>query len=225
MRAPAARRLARFLVVATVALFADGCRNRNPTGELQPPRGAPEWENRYAVAFDDAYTREPINLSGRAPNDVLDQRLFAARLGHAHVVALVTVDQVWGRGRYQSDQNQYLDVAFEKTLMGELPKDTDEEQLLRISGEDELPGSLQGQTMVLFVRWAPDERPAYHHHLMPADEEIVTYIDAMVQHAQDEGVLDDDGSRSKRKRRKKSKRKRERAEERAETKAEVSTKE
>jgi hypothetical protein len=189
------------VALAAIGLSTPGCRDRNPMGMLVPPRGAPDWEGRYGVAFDDDYTREPINLSGRAPNDVLDQRLFAARLGYAHIVARVTVEQVWGRGRYQSRKDQFLDVAIDEVLMGELPKKTKKEQLLRISGQDPLPGSLQGQSMLLFVRWAPHSIPAYHHHLMPADEELVTYIEAMVLHARSEGVLDSRGRGSKRKRR------------------------
>jgi hypothetical protein len=189
--------LAVFVLVAGVGALA-GCRDRNPTGVLHPPSGAPEFEGKYAVAFDDDYTREPVNLSGRAPNDVLDQQLFAARLGHAHIVARVTVEQVWGRGRYQGRQEQFLDVVIDEVLMGELPKKTKEEQLLRIRGQDPLPGSLQGQSMLLFVRWAPGSVPAFHHHLMPADEELVAFVEAMVQHARDEGVLDGRGRGRKR---------------------------
>jgi hypothetical protein len=190
----------RLLVVGALAigLGAPGCRDRNPTGVLKPPSGAPEFEAKYAVAFDDDYTREPINLSGRAPNDVLDQRLFAARLGHAHIVARVTVEQVWGRGRYQGRKDQFLDVMIDEVLMGELPKKTKDEQLLRISGQDPLPGSLQGRSMLLFVRWAPSSVPPYHHHLMPADEDLVAFIEAMVKHAREEGVLDGRGRSRKR---------------------------
>jgi hypothetical protein len=192
----------RLLVVALVAIGfgAAGCRDRNPTGVLKPPSGAPEFESKFAAAFNDDYTREPINLSGRAPNDVLDQRLFSARLGHAHIVARVTVEQVWGRGRYEGRKDQFLDVLIEEVVLGELPKKTKNEQLLRISGQDPLPGSLQGQSMLLFVRWAPSSIPAYHHHLMPADENLVAFIEAMVQHARDEGVLDSRGRGRKRRR-------------------------
>jgi hypothetical protein len=204
MRRDAARRLAVGLAAALV-LSAGACRNRNPTGALIPPKGAEAWDPKFRVTYDDAYTREPINLAGRAPHDVLDQQLFASRLGHANIVALVTVDQVWGRGRYQSDQNQYLDVSLEDVLMGELPKNANEQQLLRITGEEELPGTLQGKKMVLFLRWAPKQQPPYHHHLMPADDEVVAYIEALVEHAKAEGVLTDDGTRSKRKRRKRKK--------------------
>jgi hypothetical protein len=192
-------RFAQRLVLAALAVGLLSCGSYSRTGALEPPSGAPQWEAKYASAFNDDYTREPINLSGRAPNDVLDQRLFAERLGHAHIVARVTVEQVWGRGRYEGRKDQFLDVVIEEVLMGELPKRTKDEQLLRISGQDPLPGSLQGQSMVLFVRWAPKSVPAYHHHLMPADQEIVAYIEAMVQHARNEGVLDSRG-RGKRKR-------------------------
>lgn len=200
MRLRAAHRRLVLVALAAIALASSGCRDHNPTGELKPPSGAPEWETKYAVAYDDNYTREPINLSGRAPNDVLDQRLFASRFGHAHIVARVTVEQVWGRGRYQGRQDQFLDIVIDEVLLGELPKKTKNEQLLRVSGQDPLPGSLQGQRMLLFIRWAPEAIPAYHHHLMPADEEIVAFIEAMVQHARAEGALDKRGG-AKRKRR------------------------
>jgi hypothetical protein len=178
-----------------------GCKNRHRTGELYPPDDAPAWETRFAVAFDDDFTPEPLELQGRAPHDVLDQRLFAARMGHAAIVMLVRVDQVWGRGRYQGRKHQYVDVELDEVLLGELPKNTNRDQLVTITGEDELRGDLQGTTMILFVRWAPGERPPYHHHLMPATKEIVGYIRALVQHATKEGALGGGGKRKRRGRR------------------------
>jgi len=175
------------LLVPLVTL--GGCKGRNPTGELVPPAGAPAWESRFAVAYGDTYTREPINLEGRAPNDVLDQRLFAARLGHADLVALVTVEQVWGRGRFQGRPEQFLDVKIGEMLIGDLPGSASEEQLVMVRSEDDLPGSLQGEVMILFLRWAPGEEPPYHHHLMPADDEMVGRIRGMVTHAKKEGVM------------------------------------
>jgi hypothetical protein len=197
------------MVAGALVLALGACRDRNGGAQLHPPSGAPEWEPRFAVAFDDGYTREPINLTGRAPHDVLDQRLFAARLGHAAIVALVSVEQVWARGRYQGSQDQYLDVTIEEVMLGELPRGVADEQLVRIVGTEELPGTLQGEKMLMFVRWAPGDQPAYHHHLMPADGEAVAYVGALVEHAKAEGVLDDDGAirkrpgRKKRRRRKK----------------------
>ncbi len=193
-------RLAPLALVAAVALTA--CKGRNKTGELSPPNDAPAWENRYAVAFDDGYTREEVALQGRAPNDVLDQRLFQARLGHSALALLVEVKQVWGRGRYQGRQDQYLEVTLGRELLGELPRKTAKTQLLRVDGPDELPGNLQGQTMVLFIRWAPGERPPFHHHLMPATDELVEWIDAMVAHARSQGALRTGGEETKRARRK-----------------------
>ncbi len=178
---------------------AGGCKSKSNRGELSPPDDAAAWEERYAVAFDDDYTAAGLELRGRAPHDVLDQRLFGARLGHADLVLLVTVDQVWGRGRYQGRKAQYLDVELGEVLYGSLPKGTRAQQLLTIDGEDELPGALQGQNLVLFLRWAPGAKPPYHHHLMPANEAIVAYIRSLVRHARQEGALD--GSRKgKRKR-------------------------
>jgi hypothetical protein len=177
------------MVLLVVALVALSCKRKNPTGELLPPREAPRWESRFGSAYDDAYTREHITLEGRAPHDVLDQRLFAARLGHASLVALVEVEQVWGRGRYQSQPDQYLGVKLGEVLLGELPGDAAGQQQLLVRAEDDLPGTLHGQEMILFLRWAPGEDPPYHHHLMPADEDTVEYIRAMVNHAKEEGVL------------------------------------
>lgn len=170
------------------------CSQGSRTGDLAPPDDAASWENRFGVAFDDAYTRESINLVGRAPHDVLDQRLFAARLGHAAIVARVSVDQVWGRGRHQGDQDQYLDVTIEQVLMGELPKNTNEQQLLPVRANNELSADLQGAQMILFVRWAPGAKPPFHHHLMPSDPALEGYIEALVEHAQDEGALDASGN-------------------------------
>lgn len=183
------------VVLAVMATLTVGaCRKRAGNGELLPPDDAPAWENRFGVAYDDAYTRQPINLVGRAPHDVRDQQLFAARLGHAAIVAKVSVDQVWARGRYEGDQNQYLDITIQRVLMGELPKNTAEEQSLEVRAHEELTAELQDQEMILFVRWAPGAKPPFHHHLMPSDPELEGYIEAFVEHAQAEGVLDASGS-------------------------------
>lgn len=197
------------LVLGVLTIGVAGCRHGSKTGELAPGGDVAAWEHRFAVAFDDAYTREPINLVGRAPHDVLDQRLFAARLGHASIVAKVSVDQVWGRGRHEGDQDQYLDVTIDRVLMGELPKNTNEQQLLPVRANDELSAALQGEDMILFVRWAPGAKPPFHHHLMPSDPELEGYIEALVEHAQGEGVLDGSGTvaskRGKKKKKKKAK--------------------
>ncbi len=187
------------LVVAAAAMGCNGCKNRkNPSGELVAPNNAEAWEARYAVAFDDDYTRHKLNLTGRAPNDVLDQRLFQSRLGHANFVALVRVEQVWGKGRYEGRQDQYLDVEVGEVLLGEINKNADERQLIRLESEDELPGSLRGDVMLLFLRWSPGENPPYHHHLMPADPDTLELIKAMVRHARSEGVLTKSGKENTR---------------------------
>ncbi len=170
------------------------CGGRSSTGELTPPNDAQAWESRYRAAFDDDYTPEPINLRGRAPHDVRDQRLLAARMGFADVVAQVQVQQVWGRGRYQGRQQQYLEVEIQQPLlMGKLVKGTAERQLLQVTAEDELPGVLQGESLVLFLRWAPGQQPPFHHHLMPIDEAALGYIGALVEDAKEKGVLDSQG--------------------------------
>ncbi len=181
--------------------LAMACGTRSPTGELTPPGDAAAWESRYRAAFDDDYTPEPINLRGRAPHDVRDQRLLAARMGFANVVAQVQVQQVWGRGRYQGRQEQYLEIEIEKLVMGELVKGTAERHLLRVAAEDELPGAMQGQSLVLFLRWAPGSQPQYHHHLMPVDAEALSYIAALVDDAKQNGVLNAQGVPSEKGRR------------------------
>jgi hypothetical protein len=187
------------LCLALFAALSVGCKNRHRTGELYPPDDAPAWETRFSETFDDDYTAQPLELEGRAPHDVRDQTLFAARLGYAAIVALVRVDQVWGKGRYQGRKHQFVDVELGEVLLGELPKGTHERQMLQVTGEDELKGDLQGVEMVLFVRWAPGERPPFHHHLMPATKDIVAFIRALVRHAKAEGELGGSG-RKRRKR-------------------------
>jgi len=179
-----------------VGVAGSGCKNRDKGGglsELTPPKDARPWESGLAVAYDDAYTPTAINLQGRAPNDVLDQQLFQARLGHADLVMLVRVEQVWGRGRYQGRQDQFLEVEIGDTLLGTLPKDAPERLMLEVDNGDELPGALKGEIMLLFLRWRLEREPPFHHHLMPADEELVALIKAMVKHAQEEGVLNAKG--------------------------------
>jgi len=183
--------VARLALVALCATAIAGCKSRrNTRGALTPPDDAPAWEERFAVAFDDDYTDAELELRGRAPHDVLDQHLFAARLGHAAIVALVEVEQAWSRGRYQGEQAQYIDVELGDVLSGELPKGTRDSQMLRLRGEDQVPTDLQGRQLVLFLRWAPGADPGYHHHLMPASDEIVAYIRALVAHARKAGALD-----------------------------------
>jgi hypothetical protein len=197
---PASRRRLRWLAsLALIGLVAvaPGCKHRRDKGgfiaELTPPKNAPDWEPRFAVAYDDSYTPTSINLQGRAPNDVLDQQLFQSRLGHAALVLLVSIEQVWGKGRYQGRQSQFVEITVDEVLLGTLPKDAPEQVMLEVSSIDELPGALKGETMLLFLRWDLESDPPYHHHLMPADEEVVALINAMVEHAKAEGVLDKQG--------------------------------
>lgn len=212
MPSPLRRRSGPWLLAATLMLAA-GCKARSTDGTLTPPDGATAWEGKWRPAFDDDYTAEPVKLDGRAPNDVRDQRLLALRMGHADLVAQVRVEQVWGRGRYQGKQDQYLEVTIEQYLIGQPIKGTSEQQIIRVVSEDELPGDLQDRTLVMFLRWAPGEQPPYHHHLMPMDEPTISFMVARIEHAKAEGVLDAEGvpteetGKGKRKRGKKKKRK------------------
>jgi hypothetical protein len=182
-----------------------GCKKKID-GPLEAPAGAGTFEARFAVAFDDKYTHTPIEMGGRAPNDVMDQRLFAARVGHADIVMEVTVQQVWGRGRYQGRPEQYLDVALGDVLIGELPKRTAKEQLMRVDDESDLSGVEEGQRMLLFLRWDASSDPSYRHHLMPRDPEILSLLSAMVAHAEDAGVPVAGDKKARRKAKKKRKR-------------------
>lgn len=170
----------------------NGGRSRTP-GELTAPTTAPAFEERYAVAYDNGYTDAVLNLRGRAPNDVYDQSLFHARLGYADLVAVVRVDQVWGRGLYEGRQDQYMEVTVGDVLLGELPRKTDSTQVVAVSSDEALPGTLQGDLMLLFVRWDPKASPSYRHHMMPADTETISLIQSMVSHAKKKGVITADG--------------------------------
>ena len=207
------------MLAAGLVVLLGACGPKNPTGELRPPKDAPEFDTQFLRAFDDDFTPQKIQLSGRAPNDVIDQRLFAARLGYADIVMQCTVAQVWAKGRHQQDEKeQFLDVELGDVLLGKLPKGTMKEQLLVVSGEDDLPGELRGEELILFVKWAPGEVPPYHHHLMPSDEDTLEFIHAMVDHAKAEGAIDGSGAASKRKRRPKARRVRGKVEADASTK-------
>ncbi len=101
--------------------------------------------------------------------------------------------QVWGRGRYQGRQEQYVELEIKQLLLGALHKDTNDKHLVMVRAEDDLPGTLQGQSLLLFLRWAPGQVPPYRHHLMPVEPEAMGYIAAVIEHAKAEGVLDAEG--------------------------------
>lgn len=189
------------MIPVALLLGLAACKSKQERGQLYPPDDAPAWEDRYRVAFDDDYTAADLELRGRAPHDVTDQRLFNARLGYAAIIVLVHVEQVWGKGRYQGKKDQFLDVELGEVLNGELPKGTESSQLLKITGEDDVPADLQGKDLILFVRWAPGTEPPYHHHLMPANEGIVDFIRVLVKHARAEGMLDGSGARKRKRKR------------------------
>lgn len=193
----------RWFLVALALLVAACSQSRSGSGELAAPAGAAAWDSRFGLVFDDRFTGVPVQLVGRAPIDVTDQRRFGQRLGYADLVVLMTVDQVWSRGLYSGQPGQRLDVTLGKVLLGELPKGTQLAQVLHLrSGEgDPLPAALVGTVMLLFVRWAPGERPAYHHHVMPADAEAIAVIEAMVRHARAEGKLPGEAAKARASRR------------------------
>jgi hypothetical protein len=189
----------RWLAALGISLTLAACAGaRARGGDLGPPADAPAWDTRYDLVFDDHYTALPVELSGRAPGDVVDQRRFAQRLGFADLIALVTVDQVWSRGLYEGTPRQQLDVTVGRVLLGELPKGTRREQVLQLRGGEDLPANLTGRVMLLFLRWAPGEGAGYHHHVMPADEAVITLIEAMVRHARAEGKLERPRQRGRR---------------------------
>lgn len=197
------------LPLASILLLGAGCKNKEQLEALSPPDSAEGFTPGLALEYDDQFTATPIEMEGRAPNDVRDQRLFHARLGNADLVVLVKVDQVWGRGLYQGKEHgawkQYLDVEIGEVIMGEVDKDVAPTQLLAVDGED-LPASLEGEELLMFLKWAPGEEPPFHHHLMPSDEQAVSLAKAMVEHAQAEGVLGDRGDRKRARRARKRRR-------------------
>lgn len=175
--------------LAAVVGFVGGCAGGDANrGNLRAPEAAVPFESRYAVAFDDGYTAAPPQVEGRAPNDVMDQRLLHARLGHADLVVLVEVAQIWEKGFKGGDKRQYLDVELGEVLLGDLASGVRDHQMLAVAG-DPVPTGLEGQRLLMFVRWAPGEEPSFHHHLGPAVPELVEMIRAMVKHARKEGVL------------------------------------
>jgi len=185
------RRLAALALVLTALVVASpSCARKHMRGDLAPPAGAAAWDSLHDVTFDDHYTQTPLELSGRAPGDVIDQRRLAQRLGFADLVALVTVDQVWSRGLHDGAPSQRLDVTIDRVLLGAVPRGTRKDQVLALRGGEALPAGLTGRVMVMFVRWAPGEGPGYHHHLMPADDNVLAWISAMVRHARGLGKLD-----------------------------------
>jgi hypothetical protein len=178
------------LVAMASVVAAPGCARRAARGDLTPPPDAAAWDPLHDIIFDDHYTQTPLELSGRAPGDVIDQRRLAQRLGFADIVALVTVDQVWSRGLHDSVPRQRVDVTIDRVLLGALPKGTRKDQVLELRGGEDLPAALTGRVMLLFVRWAPGEGSGYHHHLMPADDNVLAWVTAMVRHARALGKLD-----------------------------------
>jgi len=190
----------RWIAALAVSLALVGCA-KSGRGELTPPTGAPIWDRRFDVAFDDHYTAIPVQLTGRAPGDVIDQKRFAQRLGHADLVVLVTVDQVWSRGLHAAMPQQRASVSLGQVLRGELARGLRNEQVLELRGGDALPAELGGQVMLLFLRWAPGEGAGFHHHLMRVDEDVLTLIDAMVRHARAAGQMEPSGKRKGRRNR------------------------
>lgn len=197
----AARRPGFWASVLVAAVLAAGCRNAT-RGELRPPAGVEAWDSRLGLLFDDRFTPTPIALAGRAPGDVTDQLRFSQRLGYAHLAVLVTVDQVWSRTLLGGLPQQRVEITLGDVLRGELPRGAAKQQQLHLRAAEEMPAAFVGRVVLMFVRWAPGESPAYHFHLMPADEDVVALIDAMVRHARAAGKLD--GDKRARKRRRKS---------------------
>ncbi|TPV94751.1 MAG: hypothetical protein B7733_13550 [Myxococcales bacterium FL481] len=176
------RRVAPWLMGVGVGIGV-ACRHGDADRALAPPPEAQEWLPALAELFDDGITVAPLRFDGRAPNDVLDQRLFHRRLGHSDLVALVRVEQVWGRGRHQGSPTQYIDVTFQEIMVGALPKDTARRHMLEIVSAVDVPSSLPGQPLLLFLRWAPSHKRPYHYHVVSAHDDAVASVEAAVDHA------------------------------------------
>ena len=183
------------MLTVTLLLSTSGCKGR--AGTLQPPRGAEAWSAEYSRFFDDGLTELPVALTGRAPNDVRDQRRFGMRLGYSDLVVLATVQQSWSQGLSDRRQKHFVEVDLQRVLLERERVQLPEEQTLRIERNRPLPPSIRGAQMILFIRWAPGEQPPFHHHLVLASDEMVETIDAMVEHAKREGQL---GSAAERRR-------------------------
>lgn len=186
------------MLLALVATTA-ACRGKS-NGELKPPSGTPAWDSRLEQLFDDRFTPTPIELTGRAPGDVLDQRRFSQRLGYADLVVLVTVEQVWSRTLLGGRPQQRVEISLGEALRGKLPRGAAKEQVLHLRDAEELPTDAVGRVMLLFIEWAPGDSPAFHHHLMQASEPVIALIEAMVRHARAAGKLED-GTKKRRARR------------------------
>ena len=190
-------RLRRDLVTVSATLLvaiglSAGCKPKDVS--LAPPAGTPAMEPAHAAYFDDGITVTPVILVGRAPSDVVDQRLFGERLGHADLIAEVTIEDLWERRRGAKVQ-RFVEVRIQEPLLRELPKRSAETQRLEVVSIDPLPGELRGQRFILFVRWSPSERPSFKHHLMIADDATVEVIRSMVAHAKESGYLDKGGKK------------------------------
>ena len=142
----------RWLAALAVSLVMVGCARSRAGGELMPPAGSPAWDSRFDLVFDDHYTAIPVQLTGRAPGDVIDQKRFAQRLGHADLVVLVTVDQIWSRGLYASTPQQRASVTLGQVLHGELARGVRREPVLELRGVDALPAVLGGKARLLLLR-------------------------------------------------------------------------
>ncbi len=192
-------------VVFGGCLLATGCK-ATTRGALVPPAGASEWEAHLQPAFDDGMTTTPVRLTGRAPNDVKDQRLFGVRLGCADIVLLAGIDHVWDRRLHQGRPVQQVDLTLGDVLLGYLDKKVSADQTFRVEVTDPLAGELQESEVMVFLRWAPGEQPEYHHHLMLADPELLAGVQAQIRHAEQAGKLPKKPKqRRKRKRKRKSK--------------------
>ncbi|MEZ4385562.1 MAG: hypothetical protein R3A79_29865 [Nannocystaceae bacterium] len=155
---------------------------------LAPPAGTPAMDPAHIAYYDRGITTTPVVLVGRSPSDVVDQRLFGQRLGYADLVVVATVEESWERRR-GAEVQRYVQVRLGEPLLHEPPKKTAPSLRLEVVSEDPL-GDLRGETFVLFVRWAPGERPPFRHHLMIADRETIELIQGMVGHAIEAGQLD-----------------------------------
>lgn len=156
---------------------------------LHAPKDAEPWNARFGALYDDGLTVTAVELVGRAPNNVLDQKRFNQRAGHADVIARVRVERVWSRARHDDAPTEHLDVEILEYIMGVVPRSVVRSQTIALSDVPDVPKRLEGEQLILMLRWAPAAQPQYHHHLHAATEENLAFLRVLVADAEARGEI------------------------------------